>query len=146
MHRALLVRGFENVIHAACLSVVASAEDFIQKQLCLIVHPFNKSPSPTIPPHHACPVTNHILIFLPWYLTRLVPWSRDPVLPPCLFPPTLLYEKHLVITNTVAACEAYVLARTLGLRDTPKLKDLLGSSWGHRQEYPRPKITRKCRG
>ncbi|CAM9598419.1 unnamed protein product [Scytosiphon promiscuus] len=42
-----------------------------------------------------------------------------------------LMNQHLVITNTVAACEAYVLARRLGLRDTEKLKALLGESWGH---------------
>ncbi|CAM9690810.1 unnamed protein product [Hapterophycus canaliculatus] len=42
-----------------------------------------------------------------------------------------LMNQHLVITNTVAACEAYVLARRLGLRDTEKLKALLGASWGH---------------
>ncbi|CAM9603413.1 unnamed protein product [Ectocarpus sp. 12 AP-2014] len=42
-----------------------------------------------------------------------------------------LVNQHLVITNTVAACEAYVLARRLGLGDTAKLKALLGASWGH---------------
>lgn len=42
-----------------------------------------------------------------------------------------LVNQHLVITNTVAACEAYVLARSLGLRDTTKLKGLLAESWGH---------------
>ncbi|CAM9968552.1 unnamed protein product [Ectocarpus sp. 4 AP-2014] len=44
-----------------------------------------------------------------------------------------LVNQHLVITNTVAACEAYVLARRLGLSDTAKLKALLGASWGHRR-------------
>ncbi|CAM9105106.1 unnamed protein product [Ectocarpus sp. 6 AP-2014] len=44
-----------------------------------------------------------------------------------------LVNQHLVITNTVAACEAYVLARRLGLSDTEKLKALLGASWGHSQ-------------
>lgn len=43
-------------------------------------------------------------------------------------------NQHLVIANTVAACEAYVLAGRLGLRDTVKLRDLLQASWGHRQE------------
>eukprot|EP00752_Nemacystus_decipiens_P008671 g7739.t1 len=42
-----------------------------------------------------------------------------------------LVNQHLVITNTVAACEAYVLSRRLGLGDTAKLKALLGASWGH---------------
>eukprot|EP00904_Undaria_pinnatifida_P006797 jgi/Undpi1/3247/HiC_scaffold_15.g06621.m1 len=44
---------------------------------------------------------------------------------------TKLVNQHLVISNTVAACEAYVLARSLGLRDTNKLKGLLAESWGH---------------
>lgn len=51
-----------------------------------------------------------------------------------VFSPRFLSPRtqHLVITNTVAACEAYVLARRLGLGDTAKLKSLLGASWGHR--------------
>lgn len=50
--------------------------------------------------------------------------------------------QHLVITNTAAACEAYVLARRLGLKDTVKLKALLGESWGHR--YVNVKSLKAC--
>ncbi|CAM9356090.1 unnamed protein product [Discosporangium mesarthrocarpum] len=44
---------------------------------------------------------------------------------------TKLVNQHLVIANTVAACEACVLAQRFGLRDTAKLKGLLEASWGH---------------
>ncbi|CAM9889829.1 unnamed protein product, partial [Ascophyllum nodosum] len=44
-----------------------------------------------------------------------------------------LVNQHLVVINTVAACEAYVLAKSLGLRDTAKLRDVLGASWGQSQ-------------